>query len=180
VGRHLPERYQAAGDGHAALRPGTGQHHGGGRQRHRVALHAAEPEPDALRYFVLVPEALVVGTAVVLVVFVATKFSHGAWMVIVLLPILVLLLLGRKRHYARVGRERRGAAREWCLRAGDRGRGRRDPEGRGEVDAPVHDAPAHAVAGGHAGARWAETEPSPGPRSGVRSRAPVAPLAPSG
>jgi amino acid transporter len=44
-------------------------------------------------------------TGVVLVVIAATKFSHGAWIVIVAMPILVLVLLGVRRHYDRVHTE---------------------------------------------------------------------------
>ncbi len=44
--------------------------------------------------------ALVTGT--VLVVVAATKFTHGAWMVLVVMPVLVLLLYGINRHYRSV------------------------------------------------------------------------------
>jgi hypothetical protein len=41
-------------------------------------------------------------TGVVLVVIAATKFIHGAWIVIAAMPIIVLLLQGLHRHYDRV------------------------------------------------------------------------------
>jgi len=41
-------------------------------------------------------------TGVVLVVIAATKFIHGAWIVIAAMPIIVLLLQGLNRHYDRV------------------------------------------------------------------------------
>lgn len=41
-------------------------------------------------------------TGVVLVVVTITKFTHGAWIVIAAMPMLVLLFLGIHRHYARV------------------------------------------------------------------------------
>jgi hypothetical protein len=41
-------------------------------------------------------------TFVVLWVFIITKFIHGAWIVVVIIPILVLLFKGVHRHYTRV------------------------------------------------------------------------------
>ena len=41
-------------------------------------------------------------TAVVLCVFVLTKFVHGAWVVVVVLPVLVLLFAAIGRHYRRI------------------------------------------------------------------------------
>ncbi|MNS29370.1 hypothetical protein D3C72_613680 [compost metagenome] len=38
-------------------------------------------------------------TGIVALVVMTTKFTHGAWMVVVLLPLMVLLLLGIARHY---------------------------------------------------------------------------------
>lgn len=44
-------------------------------------------------------------TAVVLVVVLVTKFTHGAWMVVVAVPLLVALMTGVHRHYETVSRE---------------------------------------------------------------------------
>jgi amino acid transporter len=43
-----------------------------------------------------------VATAVVLTVFVATKFVHGAWLVVVMIPLLVLMFHAVHRHYVSV------------------------------------------------------------------------------
>jgi amino acid transporter len=43
-------------------------------------------------------------TGVVLVIVVATKFTHGAWIVMVAIPILVAAFLAVRRHYDRVAR----------------------------------------------------------------------------
>jgi len=43
-------------------------------------------------------------TGVVLVIVTITKFSHGAWIVIVAIPVIVLFFLAVHRHYAKVGR----------------------------------------------------------------------------
>jgi hypothetical protein len=44
-----------------------------------------------------------VTTGIVLVIVTITKFSHGAWIVILAIPIIVLFFLGVHRHYERVG-----------------------------------------------------------------------------
>lgn len=44
-------------------------------------------------------------TSVVLVVFVITKFTHGAWLVVVTIPVLVLMFHAIHRHYVTVARE---------------------------------------------------------------------------
>jgi amino acid transporter len=41
-------------------------------------------------------------TATVLVIVLATKFTHGAWLVVVAMPLLYMLMHGIKRHYDRV------------------------------------------------------------------------------
>ncbi len=43
-------------------------------------------------------------TGLVTVIVVWTKFAEGAWLVTIAIPILVLLMLGVRRHYRRVGR----------------------------------------------------------------------------
>ena len=44
-------------------------------------------------------------TGIVLFVFIATKFLHGAWVVVVLIPLLVLLFLKIHRHYVEVAQQ---------------------------------------------------------------------------
>ncbi len=44
-------------------------------------------------------------TGVVTVIIATTKFTHGAWIVILLIPCLVLVLLAIRRHYADVARQ---------------------------------------------------------------------------
>jgi amino acid transporter len=46
-----------------------------------------------------------IATAVVLTVFIATKFIHGAWLVVVMIPLLVLLFHAIHRHYVSVARQ---------------------------------------------------------------------------
>lgn len=40
-----------------------------------------------------------IATAIVLTVFIATKFMHGAWLVVVMIPLIVLMFLAIHRHY---------------------------------------------------------------------------------
>ena len=59
-----------------------------------------------------------VTTAVVTVVITVTKFAHGAWMILVFLPVLVSMLLGIRRHYQRVAEQlafQRGEAQPYAL-----------------------------------------------------------------
>src|SRR6185369_13430742 len=46
-----------------------------------------------------------VATAIVLTVFVITKFTHGAWLVVVMIPALVFLFLAIHRHYVSVAKQ---------------------------------------------------------------------------
>jgi amino acid transporter len=46
-----------------------------------------------------------IATAVVLTVFIATKFFHGAWLVVVMIPILVFMFMMVHRHYVSVARQ---------------------------------------------------------------------------
>jgi hypothetical protein len=61
-----------------------------------------------------------VATGVVLVVIAATKFVHGAWIVIGSIPIIVLLLRGLHRHYSYVEQQLRAGR----VRFGEPGRNR--------------------------------------------------------
>jgi hypothetical protein len=46
-----------------------------------------------------------IATAVVLTVFIATKFMHGAWLVVVMIPLLVIMFHAIHRHYLAVARQ---------------------------------------------------------------------------
>jgi amino acid transporter len=62
-----------------------------------------------------------VATAIVTVVIAATKFAEGAWLVIVLIPILIGIFWGIHRHYVTLERARRAETpllpEEVCIRA---------------------------------------------------------------
>jgi hypothetical protein len=46
-----------------------------------------------------------IATAIVLAVFIFTKFMHGAWLVVVMIPALVALFLAIHRHYVSVAKQ---------------------------------------------------------------------------
>ena len=46
-----------------------------------------------------------VATGVVTIIQVWTKFTHGAWIVVVMIPLLILLLRAIKRHYVNFASE---------------------------------------------------------------------------
>ena len=48
-----------------------------------------------------------IATAVVLTVFVVTKFMHGAWLVVLIIPALVVMFKAIHRHYVSVSRAAR-------------------------------------------------------------------------
>ena len=58
----------------------------------------------AVVWLVLVAVGLSMGAAALLVIG-ASKFAHGAWIVVLLVPLLVLLFLRIRNHYAEVGRQ---------------------------------------------------------------------------
>ncbi|HEY7180799.1 MAG TPA: APC family permease, partial [Blastocatellia bacterium] len=61
--------------------------------------------PANWRRSVIINGAGALATFVVLVVFVLTKFMHGAWIVVVVIPLLVLMFRAIHRHYHSVARQ---------------------------------------------------------------------------
>jgi amino acid transporter len=51
-----------------------------------------------------------VATGIVLVIVTITKFSHGAWIVLAAMPVIISFFLGVHRHYERIGRRLRDEA----------------------------------------------------------------------
>jgi len=71
----------------------------------RSAAWAGMTEVSGWRKSIVINATGAVVTAVVLAVFVITKFTHGAWVVIALMPLLVLLFKGVRSHYDYVARQ---------------------------------------------------------------------------
>lgn len=61
--------------------------------------------PANWRKSILINGLGAVATFVVLCVFVVTKFVHGAWIVVVIVPLLVLMFRSIHKHYARVAKQ---------------------------------------------------------------------------
>jgi amino acid transporter len=46
-----------------------------------------------------------IATAITLLIVIMTKFAEGAWLVVIVIPLLFILMLAINRHYLRIGRE---------------------------------------------------------------------------
>jgi hypothetical protein len=75
-----------------------------------VIHHAREREPG-WRHKRVINGLGAATTAVVTVIIAVTKFVYGAWIVLIIIPIIILLLLAVKRHYDYVARVTKGPAR---------------------------------------------------------------------
>ena len=71
----------------------------------RVRGQADEPDARSWRKSIVINGLSAVATFVVLVVFVATKFVHGAWVVVLLIPLLVMMFSATHAHYLSVARQ---------------------------------------------------------------------------
>jgi amino acid transporter len=116
--RHwLAERAKASGTGHAERTSG-GAGGGNGRGALPDAMLAASDDIHISKFVedevtshanwkksILINGLGAIATFVVLCVFVVTKFVHGAWIVVVIIPLLVLMFRSIHRHYAGVARQ---------------------------------------------------------------------------
>ncbi|MDQ3917901.1 MAG: APC family permease [Acidobacteriota bacterium] len=69
------------------------------------ALGGSAPRASHWRKSIVINALGALATFVVLVVFVTTKFVHGAWVVVALIPVLVLFFRAIHEHYASVARQ---------------------------------------------------------------------------
>jgi Amino acid permease len=76
-----------------------------GEQPKTLAEVAALEKASHWRKSLVINGIGALSTFVVLFVFIATKFIHGAWVVVVLIPVLVLLFLRIHRHYIEVAQQ---------------------------------------------------------------------------
>jgi amino acid transporter len=70
-----------------------------------AALAADAPNARSWRKSIIINGLGAAATFVVLVVFVVTKFLHGAWVVVMLIPLLVLMFRAIHAHYLSVARQ---------------------------------------------------------------------------
>ncbi|MBM7506096.1 APC family permease [Agromyces aurantiacus] len=87
------------------LRHPSGSKRPGGRAAMDAETGAKPLSAGAMRRALVINAVGAVMTAVVLVVVTVTKFTHGAWIVFVLMPILFLLMMGVHRYYRDVEKE---------------------------------------------------------------------------
>lgn len=69
------------------------------------ALEGSAPRASHWHKSIVINALGALATSVVLVVFVTTKFVHGAWIVVALIPVLVLFFRAIHEHYASVARQ---------------------------------------------------------------------------
>ena len=79
-------------------------------QANRAIVKASSGEPTAekkshWRKSLVINGIGAIATFVVLMVFILTKFLHGAWIVVVLIPLLVLMFLRIHKHYLQVAQQ---------------------------------------------------------------------------
>ncbi|HEU4757148.1 MAG TPA: APC family permease [Agromyces sp.] len=89
----------------ARLRHPSGSRRPGGRAAVDAQTGAKPLTAGAMRRALVINAVGAIMTAVVLVVVTVTKFTHGAWIVFVLMPVLFLLMMGVHRYYRDVEKE---------------------------------------------------------------------------
>jgi amino acid transporter len=62
-------------------------------------------KPSHWRKYLVVNGVGAIATFVVLMIFIVTKFVHGAWIIVVVIPLLVLMFLKIHRHYVDVAQQ---------------------------------------------------------------------------
>jgi len=76
------------------------------RETARTASGESAPEKEShWRKSIVINGVGALATFVVLMVFIVTKFLHGAWIVVVLIPLLVLMFLRIHKHYLQVAQQ---------------------------------------------------------------------------
>jgi hypothetical protein len=82
--------------------------------RHRGSVPARARSP--WRRYLVINGIGAVATFVVLMIFIVTKFIHGAWIVVLLIPLLVQMFLRIHRHYVDVAEQLSTEALPDCAR----------------------------------------------------------------
>ena len=76
-----------------------------GMVRHWLKERERRPDASHWKKSIIINGLGAVATFVVLCVFVTTKFLHGAWIVVVIIPLLVLMFRSIHRHYLKVAKQ---------------------------------------------------------------------------
>jgi amino acid transporter len=76
-----------------------------GKLTHAKVEGAQTPKKSHWRKYLVINGVGAVATFVVLMIFIVTKFIHGAWIVVILIPLLVWIFLRIHRHYVDVAEQ---------------------------------------------------------------------------
>jgi amino acid transporter len=70
-----------------------------------MVMHWARSKERNARLSAAVNGTGAIATAITFLIVIVTKFAEGAWLVVIVLPLLFILMLSIHRHYTRIGRE---------------------------------------------------------------------------
>jgi amino acid transporter len=70
-----------------------------------MVIHWLRSKDQNARLSAMVNGTGAIATAITLLIVVVTKFAEGAWLVVIVIPLLFILMLAINHHYLRIGRE---------------------------------------------------------------------------
>ncbi len=70
-----------------------------------MVMHWSRSKDQNARLSAVVNGTGAIATAITLFIVIVTKFAEGAWLVVIVVPLLFVLMLSINRHYVRIGRE---------------------------------------------------------------------------
>jgi hypothetical protein len=70
-----------------------------------MVMHWSRSKDQNARLSAVVNGTGAIATAITLLIVIVTKFAEGAWLVVIVVPLLFVLMLSINRHYVRIGRE---------------------------------------------------------------------------
>ena len=70
-----------------------------------MVMHWSRSKDRNARLSAVVNGIGAIATAITLLIVIVTKFAEGAWLVVIVVPLLFVLMLSINRHYMRIGRE---------------------------------------------------------------------------
>ncbi|MGW1768890.1 APC family permease [Streptomyces sp. NPDC002073] len=103
--RHWRKELAAPGGGPGAVPGGSGRAVGPAGSVGTVGPGAAKAARHRIHRSLAINAVGAVLTALVLVIVLITKFTHGAWLVVIAMPVLFLGMKGVRRHYDQVARQ---------------------------------------------------------------------------
>jgi hypothetical protein len=70
-----------------------------------MVMHWSKSKDRNARLSALVNGTGAIATTITFLIVIVTKFAEGAWLVVIVMPLLFILMLSINRHYTRIGRE---------------------------------------------------------------------------